>query len=126
VDLGPWLCVDSFLACLAIGLLSPPPVGAWRLAAAFGAWDAAATAAGALVPGPALEPAWLACAALLGALAPRGRKALHVAPALLGFDNLLGGLPASMAPAVGVASFAAACAGLTLGRLTAARTAAAA
>ncbi len=124
MDLGPWLCVDSFFACLAVGSLRPS-CGALRLAAAFGCWDAAATAAGVLFPGPALAPAWLACAALLGVFAPRGRKMLHVAPVLLGADNLLGGMPASMAPALGLASAAAAYGGLTLGRLVAARTEAA-
>lgn len=102
------LGIDSFFACLVIGAcgLSRHEVLGWGLA--FGACDAAASLLGAIWPLQISHAAALGiyslCLLLLLWAARDRRVLLYGLPVVLSFDNLSGGTPALMAPALGAGS----------------------
>jgi hypothetical protein len=112
---------DSFLAGVAIGCYALSRRERFGFAIAFGACDAAATFAGSLWPHRLAEPPALAiyliCVWLLASAARTHRVLLYCLPVLLSVDNLFGGVPASMAPALGGSSAAVALLGLSLAAL---------
>ena len=110
--------LDTFLACLGVGFF----LKSWRqrlgLAVAFGACDGMAAGLGLRVdyhlPEPLTVTIYLLAAFMLGRAA-RSRSALLFAlPVLFSIDNLFGGAPATLAPALGVGSALMAMLGLTL------------
>ena len=108
---------DSFLACLAIGCYARSWRERFRFAIAFGVCDAAAALAGSSWPHRIAEPLVLIyplCVLLLVAFARRSRVMFCSLPLLLSVDNLFGGVPANLAPALGASSAVMALIGLSL------------
>ncbi len=112
------LGIDTFLACLCIGAYGVSRREALGCAAAFGACDAAASLAGSMwalqIPHAAALAAYLICPILLVCAARTKRPLLYGLPILLSLDNLCGGAPAAMAPALGAGSAVMALLGLSL------------
>jgi hypothetical protein len=112
------LGIDSFVASLVIGAYGVSRRDAWRCAVAFGACDAAASLAGALwspqIPEAAALGVYLLCPLLLVRASRSRPLLLYGLPLLLSLDNLYGGTPAAMAPALGASSAVMALLGLGL------------
>jgi|HubBroStandDraft_5_1064220.scaffolds.fasta_scaffold321941_1 hypothetical protein len=91
LDSSLLLGLDSALCCFAIGCTSLAWNARLRLAFAFGACDAIASAAGALLNHPLAAPptfaTYLCCALLLGVAARYSRKLLYALPVLFSLDN---------------------------------------
>lgn len=118
MDLYTWLSVDSFIACLAIGASPLTRREIARLTAAFGICDACGTLLGSLIPHAIPSPPefaiYLVCALMLGIASRYDRRIVYTLPILLSIDNIFGGAPASLAPALGLSSAVMALAGLWL------------
>lgn len=112
---------DSFLAGLVIGSYALSSRDRFRIAIMFGACDAAATLVGSLWLHRSAEPpalaVYLICVLLLASSTRARRALLYCLPALLSVDNLFGGVPASLAPALGGSSALMALLGLSLAAL---------
>lgn len=106
------LSADTILCCAALAPARLPSRTAWRLAAGFGACEAATSALapslGLPMPGLATFAIYLACAGLLGAAALRSRVPLWLLPVLLSLDNLVDAQQDGSAMLAGLASAAAA------------------
>jgi hypothetical protein len=133
LNLGPFLSMDSFLACLALSALRLSSRGRYCLAAAFGVCDGLATALSAMPNASLLTlPILTICSMLVLTSGSSGsyggrltfnfnlsfrRRWLIVPPLALSIDNLLGSAPPSAALACGVSSMAWALLGLQLGSM---------
>lgn len=112
------LSLDSFLVCLGIGW----HVRSWhdrlRLAMVFGGCDAVAAMLGSLWHyrslGLTAFAGYLLCAFLLGQTIRPRRMLIYALPLLLSLDNLLAGVPANLAAALGAGSALMALIGLGL------------
>jgi hypothetical protein len=115
------LSFDSFAAGLVIGSYALSSRDRFRIAIMFGVCDAAATLVGSLWLHRSAEPhalaVYLICVLLLAASTRARRALLYCLPALLSVDNLFGGVPASLAPALGGSSALMALLGLSLAAL---------
>jgi len=110
--------LDTFLVCLGIGWQVRSWRERFRLALIFGMCDAMATALGSLwyyrLPELTTWAIYLLCAFLFGQ-AVRSRSAVvYALPVLLSLDNLFGGIPAGMAPVMGLGSTVIGLLGLSL------------
>ena len=121
LDSSLLLGLDSGLCCFAIGLTPIAWSTSVRLALAFGACDAIASAAGALSNHPLAAPptfiVYLCCVVLLGLATRYSRKLVYALPVLLSLDNFASGSGLGDALADGFSSAALALAGLVLGAL---------
>jgi hypothetical protein len=131
LNIGPFLSVDSFAACVALSALRLSSRGRYCLAAAFGVCDGSATLLSAMPNASLLTLPILAICSMLvltsGSAGSCGgrfvfdmrlsfrRRWLIVPPLALSIDNLLGSAAPSAALACGVSSLAWALLGLQLG-----------
>lgn len=121
LDSSLWLALDSGLCCFAIGWTPLVWSTGARLALAFGACDAIASAAGVLCNHPLAPPptlvVYLCCAGLLGLATRYSRKLVYALPVLLSLDNFASGSGLGNAVSDGIGSAMLALAGLSLGAL---------
>jgi putative Mn2+ efflux pump MntP len=113
------LAIDSFVACLAIGLQRLSWHERLALAASFGLCDGMASSLGSLhlhaIPGMFPFTAYIFCAYVLGRAAAMSRPLLYLLPTILSIDNLLSADSTGTSPIIGLTSAAVALLGLSLG-----------